>query len=75
MKVKDLIKLLEKTDQDANVIILSQQRHPMEYSVKGILVRSSFDRDDYEGKKPNDILIVEDENLRNGNNRAWEMLS
>ncbi|WP_223643764.1 hypothetical protein [Corallococcus sp. EGB] len=88
MKVSELIELLEEQDPDAEVLIMSQQNWPFENAVAGVAVREEMlraDRDEdgddddaeeprYErGTAPNDVFLVEGEQLRYGSKTAWQV--
>ena len=84
MKVRELIAILTELDQDAQVLLMTQQQWPFENGVHGVAVRaeieaSSDDEDDEmpterrEGCKPNDVFIVEGSQLRYGSNGAWDV--
>jgi hypothetical protein len=88
MKVSDLIRLLEDQDPDAEVLLMTQRNWPFENSVFGVAVREDVatneeDGDDDEGEHepppvekgtaPNDVFIVEGEQLRYGSKRAWDV--
>ena len=82
MKVRDLIEMLEDQDPDAEVLIMSQENWPFENAIAGVAIREDFvddDEDDepgderrYEkGTAPNDVFIVEGQQLRYGSKAAW----
>lgn len=87
MKVRDLIELLQKQEQDAEVFMLEQPSWPFEHSIRGITTRRDVlehERDDAltihddceleyarDGKKPSDVFIVEGDNVRYGAKAAW----
>lgn len=85
MKVRDLIEILEDQDPDAEVLIMSQENWPFENAIAGVAVREDFVDDDEEdegdedgtepryekGTAPNDVFIVEGQQLRYGSKAAW----
>jgi hypothetical protein len=86
MKVKDLIELLEDCDADAEVLIMSQENWPFENTVAGVVARQDChgegdedgDEDDAtverrhkDGTAPNDVFLVEGQQLRYGSKAAW----
>jgi hypothetical protein len=86
MKVRDLIEILEDQDPEAEVLIMSQENWPFENAVAGVAVREDFVDDDEEededdeagaerryekGTAPNDVFIVEGQQLRYGSKSAW----
>ena len=86
MKVSELIELLEDQDPDAEVMIMSQENWPFENAVAGVAVREEFVADDedcdkdereeprYEkGTAPNDVFLVEGQQLRYGSKAAWRV--
>ena len=88
MKVKELIDILGEQDPDAEVLIMSQQNWPFENAVAGVAVREEFvdddeDCDDEEreeprydkGTAPNDVFLVEGQQLRYGSKAAWRVAS
>lgn len=82
MKVRDLMKLLEKQNPDAEVCMVTQPNWPMEYTVAGVAVRSDlFDADVEPGteKYPDgtgasDVILVEGSWRRYGSKTAWEQV-
>jgi len=87
MKVSELIELLQDQDPDAEVMIMSQENWPFENAVAGVAVREEFvddeDHDDDEreehryekGTAPNDVFLVEGQQLRYGSKAAWRVAS
>ena len=86
MKVSELIELLQDQDPDAEVMIMSQESWPFENAVAGVAVREEFVDDDcdddereeprYEkGTAPNDVFLVEGQQLRYGLKAAWRVAS
>jgi len=88
MKVSELIELLQDQDPDAEVMIMSQENWPFENAVAGVAVREEFVADDedcdddereeprYEkGTAPNDVFLVEGQQLRYGSKAAWRVAS
>jgi len=86
MKVSELIELLGDQDPDAEVMIMSQENWPFENAVAGVAVREEFVDDDedcdkdereesrYEkGTAPNDVFLVEGQQLRYGSKAAWRV--
>ncbi len=77
MKVRDLIAILQHTDPNAEVFIMSQPQWPFEYSVAGVAVRADFAEDDDDGEtgdgnlRPNDVFILEGSQERYGSKGAW----
>lgn len=84
MKVRELIELLQKQEQDAEVFMLEQPSWPFEHSIRGITTRRDVlehehytrgddDEFDYarDDKKPSDVFIVEGDNVRYGAKAAW----
>jgi hypothetical protein len=83
MKVCELIEFLEDLDPDAEVFIMSQENWPFENAVAGLAVREEMieadeDLDEREephyetGTAPNDVFIVEGQQLRYGSKAAWD---
>jgi hypothetical protein len=80
MKVQDLIDILSEQDPDAEVLLMTQQSWPFEYSIAGVTCRSELVGDDGEdssesddGTKPEDVFLVEGRQLRYGNANAWNV--
>ena len=73
MKVAELIEILEGLDQDAEVLIMSQQNWPFELAITGVTTREDLDEDatSREGTAANDVFIVDGKQLRYGNRDAW----
>ncbi|MCA9631877.1 MAG: hypothetical protein KC766_29690 [Myxococcales bacterium] len=84
MKVRDLIEILEDQDPEAEVLIMSQENWPFENAIAGVAMREDFvdeDEDEDEeadaerryekGTAPNDVFIVEGQQLRYGSKAAW----
>jgi hypothetical protein len=82
MKVRDLMKLLEEQDPDAEVSMVTQPNWPMEYAVAGVAARSDlFDADVEPGTEQyadgtcaSDVVLVEGRWLRYGPRTAWRAL-
>jgi hypothetical protein len=82
MKVRDLMKLLEEQDPDAEVSMVTQPNWPMEYAVGGVAVRSDMFDADVEpateryadGMSASDVVLVEGRWLRYGHRTAWEAM-
>jgi hypothetical protein len=76
MTVQELIRELRDHDPDATVLIGTQPSYPFEHGVAGVVQRSDFmhreDEDWDEGVKPDDVLVLEGDQLRYGNSDAWE---
>jgi len=83
MTVSELMNLLEDCDPDAEVLILNQPSYPFENSIMGVTVRSEISGEDDEdeddeapssredGTRPNDVFILEGQQLRYGSRDAW----
>lgn len=80
MLVKDLIELLGECDPDAQVFLMIQQKWPFECRLAGLAVREDFERDHEddedererpEGTAASDVFILEGEQRRYGDRRAW----
>ena len=82
MTVSELMGLLEDCDPNAEVLVMSQPSWPFENSIMGVAVRSEIsgeDDDDEEeapssrddGARPNDVFILEGQQLRYGSRDAW----
>ena len=87
MKVRNLIEILEDQDPEAEVLIMSQENWPFENAIAGVAMREDFVDDDEEdddeddeagterryekGTAPNDVFIVEGQQLRYGSKAAW----
>lgn len=82
MTVSELMELLEDCDANAEVLVMSQPSWPFENSIMGVAVRSEIsgeDDDDEEeapsarddGTRPNDVFILEGQQLRYGSRDAW----
>jgi hypothetical protein len=79
MKVNELIKILENCDPNAEVVLATQPTYPMEYALTGITVRERMvdgepleDDEWTEGRRGNDVLLVEGRHLRYGDREAWD---
>ena len=76
MKVKELIELLNGCDAEANVVFATQPRWPLEYQIAGLVTREDC-RDESGlvrtgvGQAPNDVILVEGEQLGYGERDAW----
>jgi hypothetical protein len=64
MKVKELIAYLEDCEPEAEVVIASQPRYPVEHSLAEVSVRTTEDQ------KPT-VLLLEGEWLAYGDREAW----
>lgn len=87
MKVQDLIDILSEQDPDAEVLLMTQQSWPFEFSVAGVTCRSELVDDDGgeadedgkpsgspdDGTQPSDVFLVEGRQLRYGNANAWNV--
>lgn len=80
MKVKDLIKALERCNPEAEVIICSQPNYPMENSLARVVTREETmdmcTADDptwasRDGEQKDDVLLAEGSWLRYGSKDAW----
>lgn len=81
MKVKQLISLLEKLDANADVYVMMQQHLPFECVLAGVAVRGEFTAEGTqhnggplpsETAAPNDVFLLEGEQLRRGDKAAWK---
>lgn len=73
MKVRELIKLLERQEPDAEVTMVFQRNWPTEHSVAGIAVRSDLPGNRYaDGAAASDVILLEGEWLRYGHKDAWK---
>lgn len=78
MTVGELIGILERYDEDLDVLIVSQPSWPFEYSIDGIVARSEIfeERDEYdeeeEDKEDDCVFICEGNQLRYGRKAAWD---
>jgi len=76
MKVKELIESLRECDPEANVVLTTQPRWPLEYQIAGLVTREGC-RDESgliqagAGQAPNDVILVEGEQLGYGEREAW----
>lgn len=76
MKVKELIESLRECDPEANVVFTIQPRWPLEYQIAGLVTREDC-RDESgsirtgAGQAPNDVILVEGEQLGYGERDAW----
>ena len=72
MKVSQLVDILNDCDPDANVILAEQPNWPLEHALEGIAVREEFSLDDRaDGRRPNDVILLEGRQLRYGSRDAW----
>lgn len=88
MKVSELIAMLNDQDPNAEVLIMSQPNWPFEIEVDGVVsreqiveeakARKDYDEDDdcasYRDGGPNDVFLVEGNQLRYGSKLAWDIL-
>ena len=72
MTVGELISMLEGFDEESNVFFMSQPNWPFEYSIEDIVERSDFENDESDGRKNNDVILVEGSQIRYGNKNAWD---
>jgi hypothetical protein len=79
MTVQQLIELLKREDQDAEVMLAQQPSWPFEYSVRGVVARREFDepeddecRGPDDNRRENDVFIVEGSQLRYGHRDAFD---
>ncbi len=61
MNVRDLIKLLQKQDQDAEVLLMEQQSWPFEYAILGVTTRSDCVQHERSTRGDDDALTIHDE--------------
>jgi hypothetical protein len=75
MNVAELIELLEELDQDAEVLIMSQENWPFELAITGVTTREDLGEevDGGTGGEASDVFIVDGEQLRYGNKSAWKI--
>jgi hypothetical protein len=75
MKVHELIALLEETDPNAEIYLMTQVSWPFEYSIAGVAVRGDFARGEDGGRDtcPNDVFILEAKQERYGSEAAWRV--
>jgi len=67
MTVRELIDRLEEMDEDAEVILMTQQSWPFENGIKGVPVRKEVadaDEDGPDERSANDGFIVEGSKIR-----------
>ncbi|RJS12402.1 hypothetical protein DRW03_36465 [Corallococcus sp. H22C18031201] len=81
MKVKQLISILETLDANADVYVMMQQHLPFECALAGVAVRGEFTSEGTqrnggprpgESTAPNDVFLLEGEQLRRGDKAAWK---
>lgn len=88
MTVGELIERLGEYDPEANVLIMSQEGWPFENSIRNIIGREEIEDvcscpnheheedceapSDADDRPQSDVFIVEGEQLRYGNKKAWE---
>ncbi|KKK90817.1 hypothetical protein LCGC14_2719230 [marine sediment metagenome] len=75
MKVSKLLEALQDCDPDARVILATQSHRPLESHAIGIVQRDEYedeDECDEGGRKPNDVLILEGDQIGYGNRKAWD---
>jgi hypothetical protein len=78
MKLRDLIEALEDCEEcvgeNAEVLLMTQEHWPFEFSIRTVVTRDQIDEADIghgEGHET-DVFIVEGTQLRYGNKRAWD---
>jgi hypothetical protein len=71
MKIKDLLAALRDLDPEANILLIIQPGHPLEYEVAGVAVRSDFSKDTNAGAQPGDVLLLQGAGGRYGSREAW----
>jgi len=81
MKVRELMKLLERQNPDAEVCMVTQPSWPVEYSLAGVVVRADLCDEDVDptkqeryadGTAANDVVLVEGTWLRYGHRTSWK---
>ena len=77
MKVRELMKLLERCDAEAEVVLANQPHYPIEHAVTGVVIREEcrYEEPHYlyrEDAEPRDVLLVEGRWLRYGEGAAWD---
>ena len=75
MKVRELMRLLEDQDPDADVLLATQRESAVEHRLLGVVFREEMYQLEAgpspEGD-PSDVLLVEGEQLRYGSKAAWQ---
>lgn len=81
MQVKDLLRILERADPEANVLIMEQPHYPFEHDIAGVTSREDFEEDcdrEFDSATPaiaqSDVFIVAGAQLRYGSDGAWDSL-
>ena len=78
MTVRELIRILEELPPSATVLLGTQQSYPFESELAGVVQREDFshreDEDWEHGVEPDDVLLLEGDQLRYGNSDAWECI-
>ncbi len=78
MKVGELLEMLEQYDDDAEVLLRTQEAWPFENSVAGVVQRQEIHDEDSDesGDKLNqdDVFLLEGKQLRYGTKAAWGMV-
>lgn len=74
MKVKDLIKLLETANPNANVVMAIQPNWPLEYSVSGVAKRIDCDEVElHDHQSMNDVVLCVGAQLGYGDRSVWDV--
>jgi hypothetical protein len=78
MTVRELIRVLESMPKSATVLLGTQESYPFENELAGVVQRHDFmhreDEDWEDGVEPDDVLLLEGDQLRYGNSDAWECI-
>jgi len=85
MTVAELIEELEQHDENAEVILVTQENWPFENALRGVTCRNAIHPDDEEGNGggdfdgmdnagPNDVILVEGGQLRYTTKAWWGMI-
>jgi hypothetical protein len=79
VKVCELIEYLEGCDPMANVLLVTQQRYPLEHALRGVTTRERTahysERDGYElpdRASLTDVFLVQGSDIRHGMRDAWD---
>ena len=85
MTVQELIDILSEQEPDAEVLLMTQQSWPFEYSIFGVTSRAELIGEDTEeeaeapcsgrdgGPASTDVFLVEGTQLRYGSKDAWNV--